>query len=192
MNPHLDLSHAAVGLRATCRDAACATATLALAASAWAGCNTSIVPTRPDNRYEAVAGAVPAGSEVLDTVTGLVWQRCVLGMAWDGSTCTGRANLRTWVQALEATRTAPASAAPGAGAWRMPDMKELVSLAETACVAPAINTTWFGAQPIGSVWSSTPDAHYVAFAWVVNFSDGVSFTGYKRSTGPVRLVRSGR
>lgn len=180
------------GLRAAGIVAACTAVALTLSAPAWAACNPNIRLTRPDSRYEAVAGAVPAGSEVRDKVTGLVWQRCVLGMAWNGSTCTGGAAGYTWVQALEAARTAAASSAPGADAWRLPDIKELVSLAETACVGPAINSTWFPAEPGGYAWSSSPFAVNADFAWGVYFGNGGPDFGYKGDAMQVRLVRSGQ
>jgi hypothetical protein len=174
-------------------------------ASAWAQvaqqtCNANIPLTQPDSRYEAVIGATPAGSEVRDKVTGLIWQRCVVGMVWGGSTCTGTASSLTWPNALDAARTATASTVPAATAWRVPNHAELYSLAERACYNPAINTTWFAATPASPTWSSSPKSDYTDRAWFVHFYDGnVSYSGkgnvyfeFNADRLRVRLVRSGQ
>ena len=167
---------------------------LGLSGMAQATCNASIPLTRPDSRYEAVAGATPAGSEVRDKVTGLVWQRCVVGMVWNGTTCTGTASSLTWQNALDAARTATAStAATGStAAWRVPNHAELYSLAERACYKPAINTTWFPATPSDWTWSSSPFADGSDFAWFVGFSFGNDGYDYRSDADRVRLVRSGQ
>jgi hypothetical protein len=167
---------------------------LGLSGVAQAACNPNIPLTRPDSRYEAVAGATPAGSEVRDKVTGLVWQRCVVGMAWNGTACTGTASNLTWQNALDAARTATASTATtGASAtWRVSNHAELYSLAERACYNRAINTTWFPATPSGWTWSSSPSANDSAAAWGVSFDVGLGNLAYKSSAYRVRLVRSGQ
>jgi Protein of unknown function (DUF1566) len=168
---------------------------VALGSAAWAQqtCHPNIAKTRPDSRYEAVAGATPAGSEVRDKVTGLVWQRCVQGMAWSGSTCTGMANTHTWVQALDLARTATASTAAADTAWRLPNHAELFSLAERACYGPAINATWFPGTPTSNSWtwssSTTGNSDY---AWHVKFDYSDSGYGFNSGDGRVRLVRSGQ
>lgn len=164
-------------------------------------CNANIPLTRPNSRYEAVAGATPAGSEVRDKVTGLVWQRCVVGMAWNGTTCTGTVSYLPWQHALDVARTATASTAAsgGAAAWRVPNRAELTSLAERACYNPAINTTWFPGTPeevewaSSFTWTSSPTMYDPSYAWYVYFSQGDARSGItKNSAGNVRLVRSGQ
>lgn len=171
-----------------------AIASLAVSTAAQAICNVNIPPTRPDSRYEAVAGATPAGSEVRDKVTGLVWQRCVVGMTWNGTTCTGTASSLTWQNALDAARTATASTAASgaAAAWRVPNHAELYGLAERACHNPVINITWFPATPAEWTWSSSPSAYFSDFAWVVYFSFGYDLYENKYGAGRARLVRSGQ
>lgn len=157
---------------------------------AQATCNASVSQTRPDSRYELLAGATPTGSEVRDKVTGLVWQRCVLGMAWSGTTCTGTASSLTWQNALDAARTATASTVAGAGTWRLPNHVELYSLTELACYNPAINSTWFPATPSSGAWSSSPSSSYNA--WVINFNNLYGGVTNKSGALTVRLVRSGQ
>jgi hypothetical protein len=113
--------------------------------SAYAACASNVTITRPDSRYEVVAGATPAGSEIRDKVTKLIWQRCMVGKSWDGTTCTGTALQKTWAQALEIARTATATTATPQTPWRVPNRTEVLSLIERACI-PSINETWFPAQ----------------------------------------------
>lgn len=166
-----------------------------MCSAAQATCNANIPLTRPDSRYEVVAGATPAGSEVRDKVTGLVWQRCVVGMVWSGATCTGTASGMTWQNALDAARTATASTTLDATAWRVPNLTELDSLAERACYSPAINTTWFVVTPAESTWSSSPSADASDGVFFVDFGYGdtnIGSNGNDNTGTRVRLVRSGR
>lgn len=156
-------------------------------------CNPAIPLTRPDNRYESVANASPAGSEVRDKVTGLIWQRCLQGMNWNGNTCTGTATTHNWQAALDLARTAAAStAATGtASAWRLPNNTELFSLAERACFTPAINSNWFPATSAARVWSASPN-YASGSSRVVWFNIGFDTTLDKNNATHVRLVRSGQ
>jgi len=117
------------------------TATLALAQT----CNPNIPLTKPDSRYTYNA----AGDEVTDTVTGLIWKRCVEGMNFSGGTCAGTATTFNWEAAL-------VHAAKQSG-WRLPDANEIISLEETACYDMAINETAFPATPC-CAWSASPAA----------------------------------
>jgi hypothetical protein len=178
------------------RAAALMMAGLSASAIAQQVCNANIPLTRSDSRYEAIPSATPAGSEVRDKITGLIWQRCLLGMSWNGSACTGSFTSRTWTQALDAARTATATTATPATAWRLPNRNELLSLAETACYNPAINATWFPNVPTTYpgylAWSASPIAVSADFAWVVVFYLGFDGNDLKSSGLSVRLVRSGQ
>lgn len=108
-------------------------------------CNPNIPLTKPDSRYTYNA----AGDEVTDTVTGLIWKRCVEGMNFSGGTCAGTATTFNWEAAL-------VHAAKQSG-WRLPDANEIISLEETACYDMAINETAFPATPC-CAWSASPAA----------------------------------
>ncbi len=137
--------------------------------------------TAPDSRYTVAAD----GATVLDQQPGLIWARCPLGMSWNGSVCTGTATPYTWQKALT---TADTSILAGYTDWRLPNVRELTSLVETACVTPAINTRIFPNTADG-FWSSSP---YVgsSLAWVVDFGNG-SVSYNRVNSGAVRLVRGG-
>ncbi len=68
----------------------------------------------------------------LDTVTGLLWMRCLVGQTWIGSTCTGKAKTFEW----EAARTQTANFA-GHSDWRIPSIEELRSLVYCSHGKPA-------------------------------------------------------
>jgi hypothetical protein len=161
---------------------------LAASPLAQAVCSIEDGVPKPDSRYEAVANAVPAGSEVRDTVTGLVWQRCTLGMAWNNGRCTGSANSLSWAQAVEAAQTASPSA--NGRRWRLPTQAELYSLADRACSNPAINTTWFPETPSALAWSSSVSVSNSDYAWAVNFVYYGSEPAQKNFAYRVRLVRA--
>lgn len=110
---------------------------------AQAACFPNEPLTRPDSRYQAVDAQA---TEVKDLETGLIWQRCVLGQQWNGTSCAGDAVAQDWSTATKAVS--------GTG-WRLPTQKELQGLSETSCAELALNQTWFGSGPSGWVWTST-------------------------------------
>ncbi len=159
-------------------------------------CNANIVKTKPDSQYTVSAD----GTEVTDTKTGLIWQRCALGTSWNGTTCSGAATPYNWENALA---QAASVATNSSVAWRLPNLKELKSLVETACTGQAINETIFPATP-NALWSSSAfaydayDAGFVGFddgngsnlAWGVDFDVGNGYWNVKDDGRAVRLVRS--
>lgn len=145
-------------------------------------CNPNIVKTKPDSQYTVSAD----GTEVTDTKTGLIWQRCALGMSWNGTTCGGTATNHIWEDALAQAATVATNTNV---AWRLPNIKELKSLVEAACYGQAINETIFPATP-SSIWSSSADAYLFDVAWKVSFYDGFVNWGDEYDGLAVRPVRS--
>ncbi len=160
---------------------------VSLSAAAAQTCNDNIPLTRPDARYTANDGTVT------DTVTGLMWKQCAEGLSGaDCTTITGDLTY-TWQQALEQAKTAN----DGVGFathtdWRLPNLKELRSLVETACYSPAINETYFPATPPAIFWSSSPVASGSAHAWSVLFDGDGDAWNNKFLAARVRLVRAGQ
>lgn len=139
-------------------------------------CNPNIPLTKPDSRYTYNS----VGNEVTDTVTGLVWKRCVEGTTYSGGTCAGTGPTFNWREALGHTATQ--------SGWRMPNLKELKSLVEIACYYPAINLTAFPNFP-GNLWSASPKVDDTDSAWFVHFVDGSDGWFYKTDYNRVLLVR---
>jgi Protein of unknown function (DUF1566) len=158
--------------------------TLALLAVAWNA--QAACPTWPAaDRFEQ------HGDQVIDLRSGLVWQRCSAGQTWDGSTCTGTAGLYTHAQAFGLALQANPSNNPSG--WRLPNVKELGSLLDMGCKAPAMDATVFPATPQAKAWSSTPNVRRPNVAWTVDF--GPAYIDAGTGIGnplAVRLVRSAR
>ncbi len=114
--------------------------------------------------------------------TGLTWKRCIEGMTWTGTTCSGTASTYTWEQAT----------ALSTGEWRLPTANELSTLVEysIASPGPAINTTVFPGTRAGSFWSASAYASDPSLAWHVDFYNGGSGAHDKTFRYPVRLVSS--
>lgn len=122
--------------------------------------------------------------------TGLMWKRCAEGLT--GSACTsGTAITPTWDAAFD---LAESSTFAGYDDWRVPNIKELLSIVETCGYDPAINTSVFPnvpMPPFGSVfWSSTTWASDGSQTWAVKFERG---GGVQTGKGMffLRLVRGG-
>ena len=145
---------------------------LLASAAAQAACPTVATATR----FEA------NGAEVKDKTTQLVWARCSVGQTWSGSTCTGSASAFTHEQALQ-----HAQAQAG---WRLPNVKELSSLADKGCIGPAIDGVAFPATPSSHFWSASPYAGGASDAWFVYFNDGLVYYYGRDRNNHVRLVRA--
>ena len=99
---------------------------------------------------------------VKDNLTGLIWLK--------NANCFG---LRTWTNALSNSNTLASGACglsdgSAAGAWRLPNIKELQSLIDFGQFNPALPV----GHPLSGVqsyyyWSSTSDAGYRFYAWYV-------------------------
>ncbi|VAW56845.1 protein of unknown function DUF1566 [hydrothermal vent metagenome] len=126
----------------------------------------------------------------LDTRTGLMWQKCSLGLmgATVSSICdVGVIQMHTWLTALKA---ANADTGYGYSDWRLPNVNELASLIDTACFSPAINETLFPATSNNDYWTSTPfntDVNYVYF--LQGDIASISNNRLKNLAKNVRLVR---
>ncbi|MCP3956143.1 MAG: DUF1566 domain-containing protein [Desulfobacterales bacterium] len=125
---------------------------------------------------------------VTDTQTELMWAKCAEGLR-DSACSTGSASGHTWKAALD---LADSSELAGHDDWRLPNIKELLSIVEERCATPAINLSVFPNTPAMYFWSASPNANNTSNAWYVDFSYGYS-NGSSRDGGRrVRLVRSGQ
>lgn len=160
--------------------------------SAAQTCNPNIIADAPDSRYYFS----PFGTLVFDkktkqslSISRLTWMRCALGQSWTGSTCTGSPRTYTWKNAL---LRAESTVFAGFTDWRLPNRKELDSLVEHRCYSPAINLTAFPNAPSVTFWSSSPNANYSGYAWIVDFDSGDDYNGPGNGPYAVRLVRGGQ
>jgi Protein of unknown function (DUF1566) len=129
---------------------------------------------------------------VVDTRTGLMWDRCAWGQS--GLACatdTGAAGL-TWLAALDVPITANGANYKGHNDWRLPNVKELRSLVEECRISPSINEWAFPNTPPGYHWTNSPSARLDTAAWDVSFSNGLSSIEFRTVSYRVRLVRAGQ
>jgi Protein of unknown function (DUF1566) len=103
----------------------------------------------------ASGGYSAANGTVLDTATGLTWQRSVVGT-----------NYYDWDDAPSACSDG-ASNLPGTG-WLLPSIKELATFVDFGLVAVAIDPAAFPGTPDADYWSSSPEAGSPGIAWMVS------------------------
>jgi len=126
----------------------------ALLVSLFAGRSQAAAPA---GRYTVSNGTV------LDQKTGLTWQQ---------STSTTGYNYTDAVTYCSANTPA----LPGAG-WRLPNLKELLSLVDDrAATPPTIDGAFFLAAQAGWYWTGTPSALMASNVWVVTFGNGGAFS----------------
>ena len=154
-------------------------------------CSQYITDDWTNNRY-----IVHGNGTVTDQATNLMWKQCSEGLS--GVNCAdGAQTFHTWQDALALPELLNADVGFGGyHDWRLPNIKELQSLAAYNCTAPSINATVFpyGAfEPINPYWSNSPviDSPLSADnrSWVLS-NDGLAITFLRTSNNKVRLVRT--
>ena len=129
----------------------------------------------------AAWGGTATSSVTVDNRTGLMWVTNPVDAGISGTT--------DWEGAITLCEgLAYASFAD----WRLPNIKELVSIVDYSCQSPSINTAYFLNTQSSYYWSSTtttvPSSSY---AWSVSFNDGSMYYNGKTTNYYVRCVRAG-
>ena len=173
---------------------------IVLAITCWSSAAIPAVYTEGCNR-DGVASNAPnsryidnGDSTVTDNITGLTWKQCSEGLSTTVTPCdTGAAVTYTWSAALQAVDTINNdSGFAGYTDWRLPNIKELASLAEHACYYPSINTTLFPNTEARGYRSSSPTSGSPLTAWIYHFANGGTNSVDQKTTAYyVRLVRGG-
>jgi len=121
--------------------------------------------------------------------TGLIWQQCPFGMTSVASACAGTPMQLDWQSALTAANR---DSTFGKLDWRLPNIKELMSIAEYCGYGPAINLVVFPSTPSGTFWSSTTVNTTRTKGWTFATTNGSSGGALKTSLlYYARLVRGG-
>lgn len=164
----------------------------------WSGtalaetCDEAISSTTPSTRFAIQAQA----RTVRDDRTGLTWQRCPLGYVIDhqgtdtilDDACViddAYLSSLAWQQALQ--DAVSFDQANGDEGWRVPNQKELLSIVEFKCVAPAINGNLFPDTPPVLFWTSSA-AHNTSGAKAIDFGSGKLRGQPTDRTAMLRLV----
>jgi len=115
---------------------------------------------------------------VTDEATGLMWQQETI-----------QNNMMSWRQALSYCERLNLG---GHTDWRLPTIKELLSLVDYSRYNPAINTKYFLDAKSSFYWSSTTAALNEDYAWGVNFEYGHDGLETKKYSYYVRAIRGGK
>lgn len=111
---------------------------------------------------------------VRDETTGLTWQRSL------------SSSPLKWTDALAACNTLKLDAMTG---FRLPSVKELLSLVDDTKANPAIDLTAFPETPSAKFWTSTPYAGALSQALIINFAHGDVIPTEQGSSNQLRCVR---
>jgi hypothetical protein len=127
-------------------------------------------------RADAPAGRYTiANGTVTDNATKLVWQQTAAPAT----------------QTFSGAKSYCAGLALDGGGWRMPTVKELMTLVDFSVAAPGptIDTTAFPAAPADYFWTSSTLAANPSFGWSVYFYHGYTYYKSVATTYRVRCVR---
>ncbi|NVK32303.1 MAG: DUF1566 domain-containing protein [Gammaproteobacteria bacterium] len=144
--------------------------------------------TWPTDRFAILGDGV-----VKDTLTGLAWKQCFEGQTFDRRTgqCAGEAVKFGWRGAMRRAVGVNAEGFAGSSHWRVPNIKELASLINHACRAPAVDTRIFSnSSDIAWVWSNTPSISS-NLSYAVDFKSGQDRALNRTTWSHVLLVKSG-
>lgn len=126
----------------------------------------------PGGRYVFTSSSVT----VQDTKTGLTWQRM-------------NASSMNWSSAKAYCLKASTATALGGTGWRLPTVKELLTLIDASqTIEKRLDRSAFP-QTTAQYWSSTASLEDPADAWLVNFDSGNAGTHGNTSMFSVRCVR---
>ena len=120
--------------------------------------------------------AINEDGTVTDKTTGLMWQQGT----------DGRMNWEAAISHCEALSLA------GYDGWRLPNQRELRSIAEYEKLKPAIDTDIFPDTVSSIYWSSTTSANNTIYAWYISFGEGSGAYRLKSDSYYARAVRGGQ
>lgn len=162
---------------------ACCWFFISVSAAAQQQCFDSINRSTEPNQFSAL----PHG-QIAHQITGLVWQRCLFGQQWQETEqhCSGQPIRLSWSEALLMSVTAGQM---GRTEWRLPDIKEAMSVVERQCVDPAIDIALFPSANSENLWTSSTYRGAAAQAWAIAMYSGKNNLKRKDQQLYVRLVR---
>jgi hypothetical protein len=133
----------------------------------------SVDAAAPAGHYVVTAGSGAGDGTVYDTKSKLTWQQTVSSTQY------------SWAEAK--TYCAGVGASLGGIGWRVPTIKELLSIVDLSQTGPAIDPNAFPSTPAEHFWSSSPPVGSSSFAWGVDFRSGAS--GYQHNVSDPNYVR---
>ena len=146
-----------------------------------------------ESPYREVIGS--QGGEVLDTRTGLVWKRCLIGKVWDAATsrCSGSPADMPWDTLIDHVKKLPRA---GDNDWRLPTPFELMSIVDSVCQdragcdKPSMDPKWLGDADAVFLWSDAAYVRMPDYAWGIRGKRGELSYELKNDAFQARLVKS--
>lgn len=125
-----------------------------------------------------------------DAKTGLTWMRCMIGQRWQNGICYGTSlGVFKYKEALLLSKDFSFA---GKSDWRLPNIRELLTIVDYSTKNNALDTYVFPRpnwQAATLFWSSSLLASSTSLPWIVEFGDGTSFQIFSTNGAGVRLVR---
>lgn len=148
-------------------------------------CNEKSFASTPSDQFRE-----DAAGTITDTRSKLTWMRCAMGMPWKEGRCSDVAANFVWQDVkYDIADMNRHGGYAGYTDWRLPSQKELETIVEHRCIAPAINAEIFPNTPPTGFWTSTEDPDYQPGVWLVYFLHGKAYMGNRQQEWKVRLVR---
>lgn len=119
--------------------------------------------------------SIASPTTVIDNLTGLMWRRQFA------------ADTMTWEAALTYADT---STHGGFTDWRLPNVKEIQSIADVSRINPCLNASYFTANPAMKCWASTSLPNKTGSAWYLDTRFGITTYDVKTRRNYVYLVRT--
>lgn len=148
---------------------------------------TTVYQVGDDGSYEKGYGLLPrfvdnGDGTITDMATGLMWVK-----DGNGAGCNYGAGI-AWAAAIDFCEALDFA---GYDDWRLPNIKELVSILDYGRYGPAIDPIFINTRS-GSYWQSTTYLDGPDTAYVLDFEDGLCTRALKTATVAIRPVRGGR
>ena len=138
----------------------------------------------PSTTQMSYSSSVISGAAItIDNRTGLMWAQ-----DGEGAGCKGAASKVTWLNAIIFCEGLSFA---GYDDWRLPNVKELMSIVDYSRGYPVVNVTFFPNTNPDNYKSSTTDAASTGNTYNVQFFSGKVESGSKGSAHSVRCVRAG-
>jgi hypothetical protein len=122
-----------------------------------------------------------------DTENDIIWYRCSAGQRYSNFRCKGEILYLEWDDAMA---YAEEFSEKSGITWRVPTDREMQSVTEESCVAPAINHNVFPEIDVANHWTSSKSLHQDVFRCAVNtYSGRLSCRQARKIAQPFMLVR---
>lgn len=129
---------------------------------------------------------------VTDKESRLMWMRCSAGQTASDTACSGAPANLDWSSARSLANEVNRAGRFFYSDWRLPQLKELATIAERGCENPRVNLSVFPNTASGLYWTATSRSSKdtSSFAFALGFdAEGVVYRPVEEAMH-VRLVRS--